>query len=81
MPNRLPTCAACGPRYRHLPKNCPALRKSEIDAPRGILFIPNGIPALISSLRSTRAAIDYLLQELGGEKPYILPVPLPEKKP
>jgi hypothetical protein len=66
MPNRLPSCAACGPRYRHLPKNCPVARKSEIDAPRGILFIPNGIPALIASFRLARKAIDDILKELGA---------------
>ena len=67
-PNRLPPCPHCGPKLRHLPKNCPVLRKSEIGAPRGILVIPNGIPALLTSLRQARAAIDTLLKELGGDE-------------
>jgi len=68
MPNRLPPCPICqDPRKRHLPENCPEARKISPGAAGGILVIPNGIPALISALRATRAQIDRALKELGAE--------------
>lgn len=66
MPNRLPPCSHCEAKKRHRPENCPDVRKREIDAPRGIQVILNGIPALVASFKLARKAIDDVLKELGG---------------
>lgn len=67
MPNRLPPCALCGGRKRHLPENCPEGRKFPPGGAGGIQVITNGIPALILALKTNRAAIDRVLKELGAE--------------
>jgi hypothetical protein len=65
MPNRLPPCSLCGGRKRHLPENCPEIRKISDLPAEGIQGIPNGILALISALRTTRTAIDAVLEQFG----------------
>lgn len=51
MPNRLPACPICGPRKRHLPENCPILRKTEMDGSGDIRNGLNGIPDAIATLK------------------------------
>jgi len=59
-PNRLLPCPVCGPRKRHLPKNCPVLQKKEMDASRDIGNGLNGIPDAIATLQKAIRILEAL---------------------